>query len=139
MAALQNDDDEMITGINVTPLVDVVLVLLVILMVTATYLVARTIPVDLPKAQTGEVSPSPLAVTLDKSGTLYLDGVQVSRSELRARIGERRRREPDARAVIAADGSLAHRTVVSLVDLLRSEGVTQFAINVDPSDLADAP
>lgn len=138
MAAIQNDDDEMITGINVTPLVDVVLVLLVILMVTATYLVARTIPVDLPKAQTGEASTSPLAITLDASGALYLDGARVSKSELRARIGERRRREPETRALIAADGSLAHRRVVSLVDLLRSEGVTQFAINVDPSDLDDA-
>lgn len=138
MAAIQHDDDEMITGINVTPLVDVVLVLLVILMVTATYLVARTIPVDLPKAQTGEASTSPLSITLDASGALYLDGSRVSKSELRARIGERRRREPGARAVIAADGSLAHRAVVSLVDLLRSEGITQFAINVDPSDLEDA-
>ncbi|HOU94146.1 MAG TPA: biopolymer transporter ExbD, partial [Polyangiaceae bacterium] len=48
------DDDAPITGINVTPLVDVVLVLLIILMVTAGYLVSRTIPVDLPKGATGE-------------------------------------------------------------------------------------
>jgi len=126
------------SDINVTPLVDVVLVLLVILMVTATYLVARTIPVDLPKAQTGEASTSPLAVTLDATGALFLDGTRVSRSELRARIGERRRRDPQARALIAADGSIAHRAVVSVVDLLRSEGITQFAINVDPRDLDDA-
>lgn len=138
MAASSADNDEMITGINVTPLVDVVLVLLVILMVTASYLVARTIPVDLPKAQTGEASQSPMAVTLDAKGALYLDGAPVSRDQLRARIGERRRREPAVRAVIAADGSIAHRSVVSVVDLLRSEGVTQFAINVDPGDLADA-
>ncbi|HMJ15191.1 MAG TPA: biopolymer transporter ExbD, partial [Polyangiaceae bacterium] len=44
----------MITGINVTPLVDVALVLLVILMVTATFIAARTIPMDLPKAATAE-------------------------------------------------------------------------------------
>ena len=139
MAALSRDDDEMITGINVTPLVDVVLVLLVILMVTATYLVARTIPVDLPKAQTGEVNQSPLSITLDARGGLFLDGTSVTRATLRARISERRQREPELRAVIAADGSLAHRNVVSVVDLLRNEGVTQFAINVDPSDLSDAP
>lgn len=139
MAALSRDDDEMITGINVTPLVDVVLVLLVILMVTATYLVARTIPVDLPKAQTGEASTSPLSITLDARGGLFLDGTSVTRPTLRARIAERRQREPELRVVIAADGSLAHRSVVSVVDLLRSEGVTQFALNVDPSDLSDAP
>jgi biopolymer transport protein ExbD len=139
MASTSSDDEEMITGINVTPLVDVVLVLLVILMVTATYLVSRTIPVDLPKAQTGEPTTSPLAITLDASGTLYLDGSRVSRDELAAGIRERRKREPEARALIAADGSLAHRRVVSVVDLLRREGVTEFAINVDPSDLVDAP
>jgi biopolymer transport protein TolR len=138
MASSLREDEEMITGINVTPLVDVVLVLLVILMVTASYLVARTIPVDLPKAETGEASQSPLAVTLDAKGALYLDGAPVSRDELRARISERRRREPETRAVIAADGSIAHRAVVSVVDLLRSEGITQFAINVDPGDLGDA-
>lgn len=129
----------MITGINVTPLVDVVLVLLVILMVTATYLVARTIPVDLPKAASGEATTSPLAITLDAAGRLYLDGAAVSRRELEARIRERRVRDPDARAVIAADGSLPHRAVVSIVDLLRTSGITKFAINVDPSELGDAP
>ncbi|MFO0565084.1 MAG: biopolymer transporter ExbD [Polyangiaceae bacterium] len=138
MASANSDDEEMITGINVTPLVDVVLVLLVILMVTATYLVARTIPVDLPKAATGEASVSPLAITLDARGKIYLDGAAVDRDELRRRIQRRRQEAPDTRAVIAADGNLAHRVVVSLVDLLRVEGITQFAINVDPSDGSDA-
>lgn len=139
MAATRQDDEEMITGINVTPLVDVVLVLLVILMVTATYLVARTIPVDLPKAATGETTTSPLAITITATGALYLDGAPVDKKELELRIRERRARQPDARAVIAADGSLPHRRVVSVVDLLRTEGITQFAINVDPSDLEHAP
>lgn len=138
MASANSDDEEMITGINVTPLVDVVLVLLVILMVTATYLVARTIPVDLPKAATGEASVSPLAITLDARGKIYLDGAAVDRDELRRRIQRRRQEAPETRAVIAADGNLAHRVVVSLVDLLRVEGITQFAINVDPSDGSDA-
>lgn len=138
MAASGQDDEEMITGINVTPLVDVVLVLLVILMVTATYLVSRTIPVDLPKAATGEPTVSPLAITLDASGGLHLDGARVTRKELEARIRERRAREPDARAVIAADGSLPHRAVVSIVDLLRTAGIVRFAINVDPNDLDHA-
>jgi biopolymer transport protein ExbD len=62
------DDDEMIVGINVTPLVDVVLVLLVIMMVTATYIAARTIPVDLPKGATGEATSAPVAVSIDAGG-----------------------------------------------------------------------
>lgn len=137
MAAVEDTHDDMITGINVTPLVDVVLVLLVILMVTASYLVARTIPVDLPKAETGEASTSPLSITLDARGTLYLDGRAITRPEMRRSLRERHRLTPDLRAVVAADGSLAHRTVVGVIDLLRSEGITQFAINVDPGDLTD--
>ena len=68
MAASSSNQDEMISGINVTPLVDVVLVLLVILMVTATTLVSRTISVDLPKAATGQATHTLLAITLDRSG-----------------------------------------------------------------------
>lgn len=138
MANVQQDEEELITGINVTPLVDVVLVLLVILMVTATYLVARSVPVDLPKAETGEIAQSPLVITLDAKGVSYLDGKRIGREDLERHVRERHAREPEARAVIAADGALPHREVVSVVDLLRREGITRFAINVDPSDLRDA-
>ncbi|HMR05870.1 MAG TPA: biopolymer transporter ExbD, partial [Polyangiaceae bacterium] len=61
-------DEEFISGINVTPLVDVVLVLLVILMVTATTLASQGIPVDLPRSSTGENTSVLLAITLDAKG-----------------------------------------------------------------------
>lgn len=127
--------DEPIHGINVTPLVDVVLVLLVVLMVTASYIASRAIPVDLPKGATGEAVQVPLAVTIDPSGRLYLDAVPVSVDELRQRVRAARSAQSDLRAVIAADGSVPHREVVRVIDLLRQENVVQFAINVNPSDL----
>jgi biopolymer transport protein ExbD len=127
-----------IAGINVTPLVDVVLVLLVVLMVTASYIAARSIPVDLPKASTGEASAAPLAVSLDRSGALFLDGTPLSEAELKQRIRVLRGRDRDLRAVIAADGSISHRQVVRVIDLLRQEQVVHFAINVSPSDLERA-
>ncbi len=58
MAQANNGDETMISGINVTPLVDVVLVLLVVMMVTATYIASKTIPVDLPKGATGRADGS---------------------------------------------------------------------------------
>ncbi|HYP91518.1 MAG TPA: biopolymer transporter ExbD [Polyangiaceae bacterium] len=128
--------DESITGINVTPLVDVVLVLLVVLMVTATYLASRAIPVDLPTGKTGEATAAPLTVSLTKSGSLYVDGVPCSEAELRQKLVEARKSEPDLRAVIAADGAVPHRRVVGIIDLLRQEHVDRFAINVDADDLA---
>ncbi|HEX6766653.1 MAG TPA: biopolymer transporter ExbD [Polyangiaceae bacterium] len=131
-----NADDSMISGINVTPLVDVVLVLLVVLMVTATYLASRTIPVDLPKGATGEPTGVTLAITVDEKGRTYLDGTEASPGVLRARIKSARASHPDVRAVIAADQNTRHRNVVAIIDLLRQEHVNKFAINVDADELA---
>jgi biopolymer transport protein ExbD len=135
MAHANNGDESVISGINVTPLVDVVLVLLVVLMVTATYIASRTIPVDLPKSATGETTNVVLAITVDAAGGLYLDGTRAEEPELRARVRDARDRDPQVRAVIAADASSRHGSVVKVIDLLRSERVNKFAINVEPEDL----
>lgn len=135
MASSSTRSDDAITGINVTPLVDVVLVLLVVLMVTATYIASRAIPVDLPRGATGESVNAPLAVTIDSGGRLFLDAVPVTRTELRSKIRAARRNGQELRAVIAADGAVAHRAVVNVIDVLRQENVVQFAINVNPGDL----
>jgi len=134
-SADSNTDDDLIVGINVTPLVDVVLVLLVVLMVTATYLASRAIPVELPKAATGEASESPLAISVDAAGFWFLDGRPVDAESLRSEVRAARNRNAHVRAVIAADGSSRHKSVVGVIDLLRQERVTRFAINVDPEDL----
>ena len=125
-------DDEMITGINVTPLVDVVLVLLVILMVTASYVVSRSIPVELPKGASAESVPTTLSISIDKDGASFLDAQPVTEAALRARIHDAARADPETRAVIAADGRTTHARVVRVIDLLRQENVTRFAINVEP-------
>ena len=135
MQASASSSDESITGINVTPLVDVVLVLLVVLMVTATYLASRSIPVDLPSGKTGEATAAPLTVSLTNSGALYIDGVPSSEQQLRERLIAARQADPDVRAVIAADGAVPHRRVIGVIDLLRQERVERFAINVDADEL----
>jgi len=135
MQTSSSSSDESITGINVTPLVDVVLVLLVVLMVTATYLASRAIPVDLPSGKTGEATAAPLTVTLTKAGALYVDGIPSTEAELRRTLVAARGRDPELRAVIAADGAVPHRRVIGVIDLLRQEHVERFAINVDADDL----
>src|SRR3954469_15800605 len=136
MAAQASNDDEIITGINVTPLVDITLVLLVILMVTASYVASRAIPMDLPKSATGESTTTTLSVSIDKDGRTYLDAAAITEPALRARIKQAHDADPETRAVIAADGRVPHATVVRVIDLLRRENVTRFAINVDPEALA---
>ena len=81
-----DDDDDLISDINVTPLVDVVLVLLIILMVTATAIVSKTIPMELPSSSTAETPPpaaTTLGISIDEEGTLFLDRDEVTEAELR--------------------------------------------------------
>ena len=139
MATQTSDADEMISGINITPLVDVVLVLLVVLMVTSSYLASQGIPVDLPKGATGESTPSVLAISVTRDGELFLDGKPASDHEFRTRVHGEYAKSHDLRAVIAADGGAAHRNVVRVIDLLRQERVTRFALNVDPESINPKP
>ena len=84
MAGGIREDDDLITAINVTPLVDIVLVLLIVLMVTSSYLVNKSINVELPKAATGETTTPTMSISLDVDGKLYLDGTGTTESELQA-------------------------------------------------------
>jgi biopolymer transport protein ExbD len=121
---------ELISGINVTPLVDVMLVLLVVMMVAGQYVASRAIPMDLPRASTGDTqSTPPLAISIDAAGAIFLDGERVSQADLRQRV---RTRGDGAQgsALIAADGGARHRTVVAVIDVLRQEGISKLALNV---------
>lgn len=131
--ALSSDSDDEITGINVTPLVDVMLVLLVIFMVTANYIVSQSIMVQLPKAASGEDPGSKnLAFVLDKQSNLYMNGKAVDYDSLPNLIKQERERGPGAmQALIAADRDTPHGSVVKLIDVIRKNGITDFAINVE--------
>jgi len=125
-------DDELISGINITPLVDIVLVLLIIFMVTATYIVRDAIEVDLPRAaHGGEATGTTLAVVLTREGTIYLDGVKRTEAELAARTREVVAKDRDARAIISADKGALHGAVVRVIDVVKGEGVSRFAINIE--------
>jgi biopolymer transport protein ExbD len=125
-------EDDLISGINVTPLVDITLVLLIIFMVTATYIVRASIEVDLPRAaHGGEVTGTVLSVILTKDGQVYLDGVRRSEDELVLRTKEAVARDGDARVVISADRDSLHGAVVHVIDLVKGAGATKFAIHVE--------
>jgi biopolymer transport protein ExbD len=132
MATSASNDDDLITAINVTPLVDITLVLLVILMVTASYVVSKAIPLELPRGATGETTPNTLSVSIDRNGRTFLDAVAIDEPTLRQRIKAAHTADPEVRAVIAADGRTSHSNVVHVIDLLRREDVTKFALDIDP-------
>ena len=132
------DDDELISAINVTPLVDIVLVLLIVLMVTSSYLVNKSINVALPKASTGEAATPTLATSPDVAGKLYLDGTGIEEGPLQQKIRAAYTTDHDVKAVISADGRVSHSQVVAVIDLLRREKVTKFAINTSPLETKEA-
>ncbi|MEY4508555.1 MAG: hypothetical protein RLZZ450_677 [Pseudomonadota bacterium] len=136
MAGQLNNDDELLTAINVTPLVDVTLVLLVILMITASYVASKSIPMNLPRSATGEATATTLTVSVDSEGHTFLDAEPIDEDHLRARFREAHAKSDDTQAVIAADSKTDHGQVVRVIDLLRREQIVNFAINVQPDDLS---
>lgn len=132
----EENEEKLIEDINVTPFVDVSLVLLIIFIVTATYIVAKSIPVDLPSASTGEEVSSPIAITITKRGDIYYEGQQVrDLNHLKERILNARANRKDIRAVISADRDIKHGKFVSVVNVIREAGIVRFAINIKEEDI----
>jgi len=128
-----------ITGINVTPLVDITLVLLIIFMVTARLIVSQqALLVDLPGAATGERVQEIFGLVLHANGAIELDGERMASDEAildRARAA--RRDLGDLRAVINAEAGVSHGRVMNVLDLLRRAGISRIGFGVVP--LPDPP
>jgi biopolymer transport protein ExbD len=123
-----------IAQINVTPLVDVVLVLLVILMVASTYIVAQTLKVQLPHAKsTDGTADKPTKVEILKDGHLRWNEQPIVEAELSGKMKAAVDADPDMSLVVSADKEVMHGTVVHILDLAKVAGVTKFAINVQQS------
>jgi biopolymer transport protein ExbD len=123
-----------ITGINVTPLVDVTLVLLIIFMVTAKLIVHhQALPVDLPRAASGEQVQEVLAVVLLADGSIQVDGLNLPDDDaVLARARAAVSAHGDLRATLQADGRVPHARVMHLLDLLKQAGVGKVGFGVVP-------
>lgn len=133
MGAKFGGDDDVIADINITPFVDIILVVLIIFMVTATTIVDSSIKVTLPDAATGEpTETTSLGLTLTTDGKMLLDGEEITTEALVARLDAAKAGSEDVVCLIGADKGVAHGRVVWLIDLIRSRGIAKFAINIDP-------
>ena len=129
-------DDELVTGINVTPLVDVVLVLLVIFLMTAPVIYQSAIKVQLPKAKSGQQNDkTPFSFTINRAGSLLWDKNTIEWSALGPMLSQRLSKMGDQAAeqtaIISADESTPHGQVIKLMDALRQAGIVRFAMSVD--------
>ena len=133
-ASSSSDDDDMISGINVTPLVDVMLVLLVIFMVTAKIIVQQGMPMDLPKSASGESTQSIFSVDLAADGAARVDSKGVPNDEGILPLARQAHTDnKDIRAVIRADRKVEHGRVIHVLDLLKQAGIAKIAFAVSPS------
>lgn len=124
-------EQDAITGINVTPLVDVVLVLLTIFMVTAPMLHNRALHVQIPKASHGErAATQALRVELDARRRLWLDGKPFILPDLVRELAARTQRDPEVHVSLAADQAIPYGDVISLLDQLRSSGIKRIGLEV---------
>ncbi len=133
--SLYDDDDGgggIISEINVTPLVDIVLVLLIIFMVTASLIVNRAIPgVDTPKAASGEQVRTTLSLTIDQSRAIFVNGERMTDPKLTQEALRRALAEnPEVQAVITADNTIPYGDFVGLIDLVRLSGIKKYALTV---------
>ena len=121
-----------IVGINVTPMVDIVLVLLIIMMVSATYIVSQSLKVELPKtASSDDTVSKTYVVTITKDGQYLFNDKSVSKAELPAILRGAKAESKDLNLVITADENAYHGAVVGVIDAAKVEGITKFAINVE--------
>jgi biopolymer transport protein ExbD len=136
MGAKFSDDNDVIADINITPFVDIILVVLIIFMVTASTIVETSIKVNLPDAATGEATESTsLGLTLLEDGGLMLDGVRVTPEELGETLVKAKAESDEVVCLIAADRLVAHGRVIWLMDLVKSKGITKFALNINKAEM----
>ena len=132
MAFKLDSGDDIISEINIVPMVDVILVVLIIFMVTAPMIMKPSININLPKAATGEATvPSKLNITLTVDGKINLDGKIVDDTEVQKLALEEVKKNPEIQAIIAADKDVPHGRVVSVLDIVKGAGVKKFAISID--------
>ena len=126
------DDNELVTGINVTPMVDITLVLLIIFMVTATFVSEQGLQVVLPKVATQENAPTPaITVSVDSKGALRIMKKDTDLAGLRKQMEIETKLNPSVKVLVKAHKGLAYETLAAVLDAIKLGGVQKVALAMD--------
>ncbi len=138
MAGGAQDTEDAITGINVTPLVDITLVLLIIFMVTTKFVLSQTVPLDLPKAANGSSDVQVVfSIVLSADGHAFVDNKPIANDDAILQLArDAQSAHPELRAVIKADAAVTHGRVIHVLDLLKTAHVSKIAFGVTPVSTA---
>jgi len=127
-----SDDSNLVTGINVTPLVDITLVLLIIFMVTSTFISEQALQVHLPKVIKEEKSPEPaLTVTLGESGELKYNRKDTTLGGLTQQMAVETSVNPDVKVILKADKAITYEKLAAVLDAIKLGGVQKVALAMD--------
>ena len=123
---------KLMNEINVTPMVDVMLVLLIIFMITSPMLVAG-IEVDLPQTESAPISGSdkPLTISLDKNEKLFLFDTLISKDSLVEKLKEITKENKDTRIFVKGDKSVSYGVIVETMARIKNAGFTKVALISD--------
>ena len=125
-------------ALDLTPLIDVVLMLVIFFMLTTTFVLSPGIEVDLPRGHTSqEPRERDAIITMTREGAIYFQDAQVSLETLRAVLQRARNRQPELRVVIKADTLVPHGQVVSVMDIAKYLGIDRLAVATAPPEQAN--
>ena len=133
MAAKLDDHDDGINEINITPFVDVVLVLLVIFMVTAPAMMKESLKVNLPKTLTSDITSKAdsIGIAITKDGQVLFNGKLISAENLQNELRTISLNAPETNFLISADTDTRHGEVVKMIDRLKKNNLNRFALQVE--------
>lgn len=124
--------DEGINDINITPFVDVVLVLLVIFMVTAPMMVKESLNIKLPNANSADRSdPARLGIAINSNGQVLLNGELITVETLEVEASIALTENQDIQALISADKEAKHGDVIKVLDIIKKVGIDNFAFQIE--------
>ena len=130
-ASGQTEEENIISSINITPLVDIFLVLLIIFMITSSVVDQREIKVSLPRAaHAGAEAPKASGLVIDKAGQLYLDGRPSDSASIDSELRRAAAENPEYQVLISADQDLPYKAVVRGIDIVRGSGISRYALKV---------
>jgi biopolymer transport protein TolR len=134
LAGNGNRDTGAISQINVTPLVDVMLVLLVIFMVTAP-IIQQGVQVNLPQAKAGAITSEeePLIVSITRNGRLYLNDNPVTLADLRKKLAAIRQLKADKEVYLRADQDVRYGVVMGAIEAIKEAGITRLGMVTRPA------
>lgn len=127
-----NDDGATINEINVVPLVDIILVVLIIFMVAAPLVMQPKIDISLPKSSSTDIDKSkkPMKIVLGKKGELFIDSKTLSLEQLKAESLLRIKENPEINALLFADKEVTLAMVTEIIDTVKSQGIKKVAFSI---------